>query len=76
MNGNHNIYLQWKDTITSTYNGWLPQHLVTMDGYHINLTYNEWLPQHLLKMNGYHSVSGYYGNLSLKVDVMIAVHCK
>jgi hypothetical protein len=56
MNGNHTIYLQWKDTIKYTYNVWLQQHLITMDGYQINPTYNERLPQHLLTMNGYHNI--------------------
>ena len=51
-------------TITSTYNGWLTQHLLTMDAYHnicllwtvaIASTYNERLPWHLLTIDAYHN---------------------
>jgi hypothetical protein len=53
MDGYHKIYLQWMVIITSTYNGRLPLHLLTMDGYHsillqwivtIASTYNGRLP--------------------------------
>jgi uncharacterized protein YfaP (DUF2135 family) len=52
MDGNHNIYLQWMVIITSTYNGQLQLHLITMDGYHsfylqwivTVASTNDWLP--------------------------------
>ena len=41
MDGYHNIYLQWKVIIASTYIERLPWHLLTMDGDHI--TYLKWM---------------------------------
>jgi hypothetical protein len=37
----HNIYLQWTVIIASSYKGWLPQHLLKMDGY--KSIYTQWM---------------------------------
>ena len=67
MDGYHSNYLEWMVSTASAYNERLPQHLLTMDGYH-NINLQGTLPYHICTMDGYQSIN-------LQLTVAITLYC-
>jgi hypothetical protein len=56
MDSYHDIFSQWLVTISFTYNGRLPEHLLTMNGYHYIYLQCKVTIAYTYTMGGYHTI--------------------